>query len=76
MSIMESVMADISREYKESKIDAYRWAVRKASDSFSPAAPAKMGRAVLLTSIILAGCTVAFVVLHFHHHQPHGGFLP
>ena len=73
---MESVMADISREYTESEIDAYRWAVRKASDSFSPAAPAKMGRAVLLTSIILAACTVAFVVLHFHHHQPHADFLP
>ena len=73
---MESVMADISREYKESEIDAYIWAVRKASDSFSPAAPAQMGRAVLLTSIILAACTVAFVILHFHHDQPHGGFLP
>ena len=69
-------MADISREYTESEVDAYRWAVRKASDSFSPAPPPKMGRAVLLTSIILAACTVAFVVLHFYHHQPHGGFLP
>ena len=73
---LASVMADISREYTESEVDAYRWAVRKASDSFSPAPPPKMGRAVLLTSIILAACTVAFVVLHFYHHQPHGGFLP
>ena len=73
---LELFMADISKEYKESDIDAYRWAVRKASDSFSPAAPAKMGRAVLLTSIILAACTLAFIVLHFHEHSPHEGFLP
>ena len=73
---LTSVMADISREYTESEVDAYGWAVRKASDSLSPEAPAKMGRAVLLTSIILAACTLAFILLHFHDHHDHGGFLP
>ena len=73
---LELFMADISREYTESEIDAYGWAVRKASDSFSPAPPPKMGRAVLLTSIILAACTLAFIILHFHEHRPHEGFLP
>ena len=69
-------VADISREYTESDVDAYRWTVRKASDFFSPEAPAKMGRAVLFTSIIMTACVLAFVVLHFHDHHPHGGFLP
>ncbi len=73
---LASVMADISREYTESEIDAYWWTVRKASDAFSPASPPKMGRAVLLTGIVLVACTLAFVVLHFHEHHPHGGFLP
>lgn len=73
---LELFMADISREYAESEIDAYSWAVRKASDSFSPTPPPKMGRAVLLTSIILIACAVAFIVLHFHEHHLHEGLLP
>ncbi len=73
---LELIVADISREYTESEIDAYRWTVRKASDFFSPEAPAKMGRAVLFTSIILTACALAFVVLHFHDYNLQGGFLP
>lgn len=73
---LELFMADISKEYTESEIDDYRWAVRKASDFFSPAPPPKMGRAVLLTGIILVACTLAFIALHFHEHHPHGGLLP
>ncbi len=73
---LELFMADIAREYTESEVDEYRWAVRKVSDFFSPAPPPKMGRAVLLTGIILVVYTLAFIVLHFHEHQPHGGLLP
>ena len=73
---LELFVADVSREYTESELDAYSWTVRKVSDSFSPVPPPKMGRAVLLTSIILAACILAFILLHFQEHHPHGGFLP
>ena len=73
---MRLIMADTSREYTESEVDEYKWAVRKASDFFSSTQPPKMGRAVLLISIILACCTLALIVLHFHGHQTQGIFLP